>query len=694
MDDKPTQFFSLKEIADWQLNADSARVGLPALQRGYVWKPKQVETLWDSLLRGFPIGSFLIAENSTNDSKNDLLDGQQRATAIAMGFYNPWEQSQNPQFFSNKFKDVQKTVPILWIDLDARDEVPKGEKGDFIFLPRIVTQSHPWGYNYRGDILGISHRRNAMANFNKGNCNYPHYNLMDVYPWMVEVAVPIAFLIFAIQDHPESWREVLFEKCRKFLFQNGVKSDEDIKSYFEKLRSFLDSEKSTKIEFAFKTLLKTEIPVTYLKQDQLESVTSSEGIEASTLFVRINTSGTSLSGEELIYSMYKTAFPKSKEIVEDAGAGFISPSRIISLISRIILTDDILNSESKDFNFPKSINPKQFNNYIEDKNGLFKNQLKDFTSPEHSRVTHLFNQAKKLLVGEKGYQLPFPLAAEIARNSDVFFVVLYWLHTSNVSIEEIINDKLKHKKILAAITSLCWFTIKIDDYLKELALQAKNSKKFEFWNFELFQKVQNLEIEENKWLTFLPSPIRLNKILCDKFNSNWEAILDTSERPIFYRFREKLYWQRGLLLFGQRSYINEKFNELQWETILEDTHRPWDWDHLYPDVYNQKGTYPEIRELNNTIGNKRAWALQDNRRDQAKLPKDKFGDEEKMKSLIKENDWFFWEKIDSDRITVDNSEKAKNVCMAIYIRMANIYSEWYNTLGVDRLFENEQNNHE
>lgn len=32
---------------------------LPAIQREYVWEPKQVLSLFDSLMRGYPIGAFL-----------------------------------------------------------------------------------------------------------------------------------------------------------------------------------------------------------------------------------------------------------------------------------------------------------------------------------------------------------------------------------------------------------------------------------------------------------------------------------------------------------------------------------------------------------------------------------------------------------------------------------------------------------
>src|SRR5271155_2721043 len=58
---------SLPEIASWALPEDplvsrgAIFASLPALQRGSVWKAHQVELLWDSLVRGMPIGAFLLA---------------------------------------------------------------------------------------------------------------------------------------------------------------------------------------------------------------------------------------------------------------------------------------------------------------------------------------------------------------------------------------------------------------------------------------------------------------------------------------------------------------------------------------------------------------------------------------------------------------------------------------------------------
>ena len=49
------RLFSTNEIKDWL--STNSEVQLPAVQRGFVWRRSQIEGLWDSLFRGYPIGS-------------------------------------------------------------------------------------------------------------------------------------------------------------------------------------------------------------------------------------------------------------------------------------------------------------------------------------------------------------------------------------------------------------------------------------------------------------------------------------------------------------------------------------------------------------------------------------------------------------------------------------------------------------
>ena len=102
---------------------------LPTIQRGFVWESKKIETLFDSLLRGFPISSFLFwevpdedentfkfynfvkdynfyGEDSRSFTKFEkaphmaVLDGQQRITSFYIGLkgsYIPKGKAEVPQ---------------------------------------------------------------------------------------------------------------------------------------------------------------------------------------------------------------------------------------------------------------------------------------------------------------------------------------------------------------------------------------------------------------------------------------------------------------------------------------------------------------------------------------------------------------------------------------------------------------------
>ena len=70
--------YTLPDIAGW---AEQGLVSLPSVQRGFVWRPSQIENLWDSLLRGYPIGAFVMSPKENNGSF-EMLDGQQRACLL------------------------------------------------------------------------------------------------------------------------------------------------------------------------------------------------------------------------------------------------------------------------------------------------------------------------------------------------------------------------------------------------------------------------------------------------------------------------------------------------------------------------------------------------------------------------------------------------------------------------------------
>ncbi len=65
-------------------------IAIPEIQRPFVWKPKQVRDLIDSLYKGYPVGYLITTQNAemklkdgtVSKGKRVLIDGQQRITAL------------------------------------------------------------------------------------------------------------------------------------------------------------------------------------------------------------------------------------------------------------------------------------------------------------------------------------------------------------------------------------------------------------------------------------------------------------------------------------------------------------------------------------------------------------------------------------------------------------------------------------
>lgn len=688
--------YTLKEIASWQTDITNkeSKITLPSLQRGFVWKPFQIEKVWDSIFRGYPLGAIMMSVDEKTKHRL-LLDGQQRCTSIAIGHYNPFDEEINKSFLS--LKDYK---PSIWIDLNP-DPHQISDEQKYVF--RCLTKSHPWGYKLKDNksTLEMRDRKNALNFYKKENTDKSYLLLKsnEINPWDAYYPVPLAFVLEIGNENNLSFD--IFKSKLFFKLENlKIRTKNSGNAYVNYME--IEDDNLKKIYHGllnYKQLLIPEIVVNskLLKEDDVDEAKnqSSNDTMDPVLFVRLNSAGTNISGEELIYSIYKASFPEVKELVEAIGNTFIPPTKIINIFSKLSHID-----VNKNFTgLPKDLNVKFFRERL--KEPKFCDSLQQFIgTSETSKAKQLISKAIHILRRERNDIPDIFIKQIIASDFDMFFVLIYFINTNNIdksnvnyrdvaSIYQYILFFNKDKKNASSalfdylfIDKLSWVDSLSKLILNDLVMPIINPKLiFEHLVSIVVEKEKNYNhIDLTKDISFFNDEIKLLLNFkaedLELFRTNWNRLI------------HKLNTNKLLLIFAQRSYMIEKFQEFNQLEDIEDTNRPWDWDHIYPIswVYQQRYVDDLTRNWVNANGNFRALSYDDNRSESNSLsPKQRFeNDHKKNESFILDSDYKFWCKIHR-KIDIENSEEKKNYLMAIITRTINIYEEWFNEFEIGNL---------
>ena len=124
------QIFSNTTLTVNQLieKIDTGELGLPELQRPFIWKDSKVRDLFDSLMRGYPIGYLMLWEcpslekkksigvdlHSYDSPKEVIIDGQQRLTSL-------YAVMKGKKVINSKFDE--KSIIISYNPLQDKFEV-------------------------------------------------------------------------------------------------------------------------------------------------------------------------------------------------------------------------------------------------------------------------------------------------------------------------------------------------------------------------------------------------------------------------------------------------------------------------------------------------------------------------------------------------------------------------------------------
>ena len=163
-------------IADTLQQIECHKIVLPAIQREFVWKPEQICTLFDSLMQGYPFGTFLywkvrrennnlyqfydfVLDYHERDSPHcprigqiidrdviAVLDGQQRLTALNIGLRGslakklPYKRWRNDEAFPKRYLYLN----LLWSSSEEDDAVNMRYQFEFLTRDQAENQAGCW----------------------------------------------------------------------------------------------------------------------------------------------------------------------------------------------------------------------------------------------------------------------------------------------------------------------------------------------------------------------------------------------------------------------------------------------------------------------------------------------------------------------------------------------------------------------
>ncbi|WP_324013468.1 DUF262 domain-containing protein [Microbacterium sp. JZ37] len=207
---------------------------MPAIQREFVWGTRQIVQLFDSLMRGYPVGSFLLWEVHPETAQSytfyeflthfherdnpyagratvmpgsgtvAVLDGQQRLTSLNIALYGSFAEKRKYAWWNSADAFPTKRLYLNLAEEPADEEL--GLKYDLQFLSdreAVPADGEPDKWFRVGEVLGLSDAGPAimsqLANRGLAGDAAAFQRLYDLYQ-AVRMLKPMNYFLVTDQD--------------------------------------------------------------------------------------------------------------------------------------------------------------------------------------------------------------------------------------------------------------------------------------------------------------------------------------------------------------------------------------------------------------------------------------------------------------------------------------------------------------
>lgn len=649
---------TLRQWLDWAAGhrPDEWQVSLPMIQRGFVWKPAQILELWDTLLRGLPIGALLISELS-KDVRNipltkqtsmnaglggslGLVDGQQRTLAMLAGWPLPAGTAISHR---------------LWVDFADK---PHGSER---LRLRVTTRNQPFGFarDSPNTKLAVAERRKALATWLTA---HPDSDLaqsqqlpdfQETHPWSSQASLPLDLRMLVqwwqrLLGDAEGWKQ----KVREQLQAHKISSTDPtaVLASLDAEQQDLVEQRINELASGLERIHAAQIPLIRL-DDQLFAAEVNDTTEPplALLFKRIGSNATPLSDHDYVYAILKHLRPEVHEMVTRLHGhrlGGNGQACVASLMSPTVLTMSALRlaaaawmpSEKEKRTDPVNPSKEQFHRLIK-REGFLDSLLPLLTE---ANMQKWFGQILQYLEYRDGLDPGLPRHALPCLSRQLVQVLLRLAQVGYLEAQGTSQDEARRHEVLR-LALYWWLCVHDHDKASLVAYRviAQHSAIKDDIGREIMQAILQdsagyalcspIILSQRYGLTDTPATLSPSKA---RGESRFSPTDDAGDRLLceFWR-RWHAPWthRHPILLWLQRGYVAK----LPGDPIAkreEDT--PYDYDHILP--ANHWSGWTGVKSgarfidycehagiIGNSIGNIRIWGSSDNRSDGAASPAQK-----------------------------------------------------------------------
>ena len=556
---------------------------IPAVQRGVVWSPLQVINLWDSIIKGYPIGSLMIYKEG---NQWRLFDGQQRTISLCYG-YDP--------------NDIK-----IWCRKSQ-------ETDDIQFM--ATTMRHPWGFKWvNGEghrelaVLTWKEREAALSEMFPEKSSFDKLDIQEGYPYDYKEKnkdkltdnyyIPLEWLIKYKEEEITSWNKY-------------IPKTENVESYKIKYRELAEDHRIRAIIDG-----KRQVPILIIPENTIKNK-----LAIRELFYRINKGGSELSKNDDLYSELCVKCDKVKENIDELCSKdetrFLPASRLCVAAARMAMSENGVYQHSRNlYTVIAQLENEDSKNMFMKLIASREDATKSYWTKSLSDALAIINTGLKTT--SKDYECYRSYKYILLRdtNDDWLYVIIYLM----CSIKK--YDSERDGKYIPLLSILPFLTC------------CTNASKIrEIYAQQFFQGISDFLKSESDVTLLQVIAVGYLHVALFQQHIVYPLNANASDHCIVYDFPENSgigygTWgdmftkvrgrsENFALYLYQRAYIHKLlgsyFNPASVCT-WEDENRPWDMDHIIPDEWWSSNNNKPLAYHKDAFYNMQALHFHDNRR--------------------------------------------------------------------------------